>query len=76
MLTVRTGHTDVMSDMKSGRYSVSLAELEKTAHVPVDEQVTTQPEPPAPPPMAAEDFDRVRLLGVTGAGRLRPDRAL
>jgi hypothetical protein len=46
-------------------------ELERSAHVPVEEQVTEQPEPPPPGPLADEELDRQRLLGVTAAGRLR-----
>jgi hypothetical protein len=53
------------------KYEVSLDALEKSAHVPVDEQVTEQAEPPAPAPIADEELDRQRLLGVTAAGRLR-----
>jgi hypothetical protein len=55
----------------AGKYDIGLDELEKSAHVPVDEQVTEQPEPPAPGPMSEEELDRQRLLGLTAAGRLR-----
>lgn len=54
------------------RYAVSLDELERTAHVPVEDQIESQPEPPAPGPLAPEELDRLRLLGITGAGRLDP----
>ncbi len=54
------------------RYSVSLSELERTVRVPVDEQVFERAEPPPPAPISAEELDRQRLLGITGAGRLRP----
>ena len=53
-------------------YAVPLDDLERDAHVPVDEQVTAQPEPPATGPLEPEELDRLRLLGVTGAGRLHP----
>jgi hypothetical protein len=53
------------------KYEISLEELEKASHVPVDEQVTEQAEPPPPAPMSEEELDRQRLLGITGAGRLR-----
>jgi hypothetical protein len=56
---------------KPSSYAVSLDALEKTAHVPVDDQITEQAEPPPPPPIATEELDRQRLLGVTSAGRLR-----
>ena len=55
-----------------GRYAMTLAELEATAHVPLDEQVEGQPEPPPEGPISAQELDRLRLLGITGAGRLNP----
>ena len=58
--------------MVEQRYDVPLADLERSAHVPVEDQVTEQAEPPAPMPIAEEELDRQRLLGITGAGRLRP----
>lgn len=56
--------------MERSRYAIPLAELERSAHVPVEEQVTEQAEPPASAPIAAEDLDRQTLLGITSAGRL------
>lgn len=53
------------------KYSVTLAKLERSAHIPVDQQTTEQAEPPAPDALSAEELDRQRLLGITGAGRLR-----
>jgi hypothetical protein len=53
------------------KYEVHVNDLEKSAHVPVEEQVMEQPEPPSPGPMSTEELDRQRLLGITGAGRLR-----
>ncbi|MDT7573228.1 MAG: hypothetical protein QOE05_3402 [Actinomycetota bacterium] len=53
------------------KYDVSIADLEKSAHVPVDEQVTEQAEPPPPGPLSPEELDRQRLLGISAAGRLR-----
>ena len=55
----------------SEHYRVPLDRL--ATRVPVDEQVTEQPEPPAEGPLAAEELDRQRLLGITSAGRLRPE---
>lgn len=49
----------------------TLAELEATAHVPWEQQVAEQGEPPPDAPMAPEELDRQRLLGITSAGRLR-----
>ena len=54
-------------------YAISLDALEKSAHVPLDEQVTEQAEPPPPPPIGTDELDRQRLLGITSAGRLRHD---
>ena len=48
------------------RYAVPLAELERSAHVPVKEQVSEQGEPPPPPPLPQGEFERVRLLSVSG----------
>jgi hypothetical protein len=53
------------------KYEVSIGDLEKAAHVPIDEQVTEQAEPPPTGPLSPEELDRQRLLGITGAGRLR-----
>jgi hypothetical protein len=49
----------------------TFADLERQTHVPYDQLVTEQGEPPPPGPLSAEEFDRQQLLGVTGAGRLR-----
>jgi hypothetical protein len=57
--------------MTEKRYDIPLAQLERETHVPLDEQVTEQGEPPRPLPIAEEELDRQRLLGVTAAGRLR-----
>lgn len=51
-------------------YAVTLADLE-SVHVPVEQQVSSRPEPPPAGPLAPEELDRQRLLGVTSAGRLR-----
>lgn len=60
-----------VADRDKGRYSTTLADLERAVHVPVDQQVTEQAEPPPPGPLSPEELDRQRLLGVTGVGRLR-----
>ncbi len=56
---------------KSSPYAVPLAALEHDVHVPVEDQVSEQGEPPPPPPLPQGDLDRMRLLGITSAGRLR-----
>lgn len=55
----------------ASRYSIALSELEHGVHVPVEEQGTEQAEPPPRAPIAPEELDRQRLLGITGAGHLR-----
>jgi hypothetical protein len=55
---------------RASRYGGSLDDLEASAHVPLDQQVTELAEPPAEAPISAEELDRQRLLGITGAGRL------
>jgi hypothetical protein len=57
-------------DGRASRYGGSLADLEAPAHVPLGEQVTEVAEAPAEAPISAEELDRQRLLGITGAGRL------
>lgn len=56
---------------RKGRYDVTLAELERSAHVPAAEQVEEQPTDPPHDVVAPEDLDRRRLLGITAAGRPR-----
>ena len=58
-------------DGTTSRYGGSLADLEASAHVPLEQQVTELAEPPAEAPISAEELDRQRLLGITGAGRLK-----
>lgn len=60
-----------MSEPGKGKYSGTLADLERSVHVAADRQVTGQGEPPPPGPLPPEELDRQRLLGITGAGRLR-----
>ena len=50
----------------AGKYAATLDELEASAHVPVDEQVTTQPEAPAEAPIAEGAVERNAMLRVTG----------
>ena len=58
--------------MSAHRYRVPMDELD-AVHVPRADQVESEPEPPGEGPLAAEELDRQRLLGITGAGRLRLD---
>jgi hypothetical protein len=52
------------------KYEVTLAELERSAHVPRDEQVEGEPTHAPRQYLAPEELDRQRLLGVVAAGRL------
>lgn len=56
---------------EQSKCSTTLGDLERSARVFIDQQVTVQAEAPAEAPIAPEDLDRQRLLGITGAGRLR-----
>ncbi len=60
-----------MGEPGSTKYARTLADLERSVHMPWDQQVAEQAEPPSPGPIAPEELDRQRLLGITGAGRLR-----
>ena len=51
---------------EAGKYSASLDELEASAHVPLDEQVTEQPEAPAQAPLTEGAVERNAMLRVTG----------
>jgi hypothetical protein len=53
-------------DHQTGKYSATLDELEASAHVPVDEQTTVQPEAPAQAPVSEGAVDRNAMLRVTG----------
>lgn len=58
-------------DREPNLYAISLTALERSAHVPVEEQISEQAEPASPAPVSPAELDRQRLLGITGAGRLR-----
>jgi len=60
-----------VSEPDMSKYAMTLEGLERSAHVPADLQTTAQGEPPPPGPISPEELDRQRLLGITGAGRLR-----
>ena len=50
-------------------YRVSLGELEASAHVPAEEQVSELAEAPGESPVTEAEANRMRLLGVVGDGR-------
>ncbi len=50
----------------AGKYDATLDELEASAHVPVDQQVSTQPQDPAASPISAGEAERQAMLRVTG----------
>jgi hypothetical protein len=57
-----------MSDQPpKGKYSASLADLEASARVPVEDQVAEQPEPPAQALLSEGEVDRQTLLRIAGA---------
>jgi hypothetical protein len=47
-----------------GKYSIPLAELEASAHVPFAELVTEQPEAPGEAPLSPTEVDRQTLLRI------------
>ncbi len=49
------------------KYSESLAELEDSVRVPLEKQVTEQPEPPAEAPLSQTEVERQAFLRVAGA---------
>jgi hypothetical protein len=51
---------------QAGKYDASLDELEASAHVPVDEQVTTQAEAPGEAALSSAEVERQAMLRVTG----------
>jgi hypothetical protein len=50
-------------------YRVRLTDLERGAHVPVEDQVCEESQPPAESPISPDKLNRIRLLGVVGDGR-------
>jgi hypothetical protein len=52
------------------KYEVTLAELERSAHVPREQQVEEEPTHPPRQYLAPEELDRQRLLGTLSAGRV------
>lgn len=60
-----------MSRSEASRYDIPLDQLEQSVHVPLDELITEQGEPPPPDALPQVELDRQRLLSITSAGRLR-----
>ena len=58
----------------AGRFAKTLEDLERGVHVAAEDQITEQPVDPPHDAMEPEDLDRLRMLGVTAAGRLNPRR--
>jgi hypothetical protein len=50
-------------------YRVSLAELERDAHVPLENQVTGQAEAPAESPVSPDRLNRLRAISIAHDGR-------
>jgi hypothetical protein len=53
---------------KPSKYSVALADLERSVQVPVADQGTVQPMDPHPLPISEDELQRQRLLGIEHAG--------
>lgn len=54
-----------MTDRPS-RFAISLEQLERTAHVPVEDQVEGQPEPVASEPVDSDWQQQQRILRYAG----------
>jgi hypothetical protein len=50
-------------------YRVSLADLERDAHVPLEDQVTEQAQAPAESPVSPDRLNRLRALSILHDGR-------
>ena len=51
----------------TSKYAVRLDELERSAHVPLDEQTTEVPEPPAPEPLDGPWGQQLANIRYAGA---------
>ena len=51
----------------AGKYTTSLAELEASVHVAIDDQVTEQAEAPTPSVLSQTEVDRQTFLRIAGA---------
>ena len=49
------------------KYTETLAALEASAHVPIEDQVAEQPEPPAQAPLSDGEVDRLIFLRTAGS---------
>ena len=50
------------------RFRISLDELEASAHVPVEDQVSAQADPPTPDLLGPDEIARLSMLRLGGAG--------
>jgi hypothetical protein len=50
-------------------YRIGLVELERSARVPPEEQVTAQAQPPVESPLSVGELNRLRVLGIARDGR-------
>jgi hypothetical protein len=55
-----------VTDEAPNPYAMSLDDLERTAHVPPEEQVEEQPEPAHPDPLDGDWQDQQRFLRQAG----------
>jgi len=58
---------DNVDETRANKYSTSIDDLERSVHVPVDQQISEQADAPADAPITAYELERQRLLGITGA---------
>ena len=58
--------TRTLRDMEN-KYAVPLDALERSAHVPLDEQTEEHPEPPAPDVLDEDRVAAQRLVRMAGA---------
>lgn len=50
------------------RFRITLDELEASVHVPVEDQVSAQADPPAPDLLGPDEIARLSMLRLGGAG--------
>ncbi len=55
------------TERPAGKYTTSLADLEASVHVAVDDQVAEQAEAPAPSVLSQSEVERQTFLRIAGA---------
>ena len=55
-----------MTSAARSKYAMTLAELEASAQVPLDQQSTLVPDAPTPDVLPPDEVDRLRMLRVAG----------